>query len=46
MQKDFIINNVLGWGWQIMKTYFWYFVGIALLAGLANILPDFLRGGL
>jgi len=44
MQKNFVINNVLGWGWQIMKTYFWYFVGIAVLAGLANILPDFLRG--
>lgn len=44
MRKDFNIDDVLGFGWQVMKANFWYFAGVGLLWGFLTFLPDILRG--
>ncbi len=43
MYKDFNIDDVLGFGWRVMKANFWYFAGVGLLMVLLSLLPDILR---
>jgi uncharacterized membrane protein len=37
--KRFVIGDVLGFGWRIMAANLWFFVGLALVAGLLRIAP-------
>lgn len=39
--KRFIIGDVLGFGWRVMKANLWFFVGLGLLAGLFSWIPAF-----
>ena len=41
--KHFVIGDVLGFGWRVMKANFWFFVGAALAAALISSLPDILN---
>ncbi len=42
--KHFVIGDVLGFGWQVMKANFWFFVGLAFVAGLVNAMPNIIEG--
>ena len=35
--KRFIIGDVLGFGWRVMKANLWFFVGLALVAGRLSV---------
>jgi len=41
--KRFIIGDVLGFGWQVMKANLWFFVGLAIVAGLVSAIPDIIE---
>ncbi len=41
--KRFIIGDVLGFGWQVMKVNLWFFVGLAFVAGLVSAIPDIIE---
>ena len=41
--KQFNFDDVLGYGWQVMKANFWFFVGLGFLIVLLSIVPDILR---
>ena len=36
--KRFVIGDVLGFGWRVMKANLWFFVGLILIAGVLRIL--------
>jgi uncharacterized membrane protein len=38
--KRFIISDVLGFGWKVMKANFWFFVGLAIVAVLVNSISN------
>ena len=38
--KRFVIGDVLGFGWNVMKTNLWFFVGVALIVGLIRGVPQ------
>ncbi|NIA07526.1 MAG: hypothetical protein GWP14_07820 [Actinobacteria bacterium] len=38
--KRFVIGDVLGFGWQVMKANLWFFVGVGIVGGMLNILPN------
>ena len=38
--KRFVIGDVLGFGWNVMTANFWFFVGVALVAGLVKMAPS------
>ena len=37
--KRFIVGDVLGFGWRVMASNFWFFVGLGLIAGILEISP-------
>jgi len=41
--KRFVIGDVLGFGWNVMKTNLWFFVGVGLLAGVLSFMPSLAR---
>ena len=41
--KRFIIGDVLGFGWRVMKANLWFFVGLAFVAGLVNAMPNIIE---
>jgi len=43
MGKRFIIGDVLGFGWRVMASNFWFFVGLELVSILLNFAPKILR---
>lgn len=38
--KRFVIGDVLGFGWRVMASNLWFFVGLALVAGLLKMAPN------
>ena len=38
--KHFVIGDVLGFGWSVMKANLWFFVGVGLLAGVVSFMPS------
>lgn len=38
--KRFIIGDLLGFGWRVMTGNFWFFLGLALVAGILRALPN------
>ena len=42
--KRFIIGDVLGFGWRVMKANLWFFVGLGLVAGGLMFLPGLITG--
>jgi hypothetical protein len=44
--KYFSFTDVLGYGWHVMKAYFWFFVGLGLLFMILIYLPTIARFGL
>ena len=41
--KRFSISDVLGFGWQVMKANFWFFVGVGVVFLIATYLPAIAR---
>ena len=39
-EKRFVIGDVLGFGWQVMKANFWFFVGVAFVGGFVVQAPN------
>ena len=44
--KRFIIGDVLGFGWQVMKANLWFFVGLCIVAGLVSSIPNIIKQSL
>jgi len=38
--KYFNFSDVLGFGWRVMKANFWFFVGVGIIYGIVNQLPN------
>ena len=41
--KRFIISDVLGFGWKVMKANLWFFVGLAIVAGFVNSISNIIE---
>jgi len=43
MEKDFYINDIINWGWQVTSRYIGFFIAIIALSFLANLAPNILQ---
>ena len=41
--KRFVIGDVLGFGWQVMKANLWFFVGVGIVGGILQMLPNIIN---
>ena len=41
--KQFVISDVLGFGWNVMKTYLWFFVGVMIVFQLFIQVPEIVK---